>query len=236
MCTETDLRHAPNVRHRADEALGRVNILDNPYFTALRDGTMPLECFRVTQMQFLFAVTFFPRPVAALVARIPDARARLDILHNVVEEHGHFHEDRFHGTTFQCFLESIGCDRQSIAGQTLWPEVRAFNSAYTTSCALDEIEVGISCVGVMEYAFADVSALLGRAVVDRGWLKAENLVHYKLHAAIDKRHAEEFFLAVEEGWADPKRRYYIEQGLDLGAYIFDRLYRDLYRRGLGALS
>jgi len=49
-----------------------------------------------------------------------------------------------------------------------------------------------------------------------------------LHAEIDERHAEEFFAVIEPNWDDPKRRYFIEQGLELGAYVFDRLYRDLH--------
>ncbi len=69
-------------------------------------------------------------------------------------------------------------------------------------------------------------------MVDRGWVQADDLVHYKLHAAIDKRHAEEFFAIVERSWTDGTRCYFIEQVLELGAYIFDRLYRDMYARGL----
>lgn len=223
---------APIIRARADKTLTGIGILANPYFAALRDGTMPLECFQRTQEQFFFAVTFFSRPMAALMARIPEARARLNILHNIVEEHGEFSEDEFHLTTFHRFLESIGCDEQNIGKQVLWPEVRAFNSVLTTACTLDELEVGICCMGIIEYVFADISTILGKEVVDRGWVQADDLVHYKLHAAIDKRHAEEFFAIVERSWTDGTRCYFIEQGLELGAYIFDRLYRDMYARGL----
>src|ERR1700683_3569397 len=103
----------------------------NPYFRDLCDGTMNLDGFRRTQEQFFFAVTFFPRPMAALVGRIPSPRARLDILHNVVEEHGDFNEEMFHHTTFQRFLASIGTDITCVEKQTAWPEMRAFNSVLT---------------------------------------------------------------------------------------------------------
>ena len=53
------------------------------------------------------------------------------------------------------------------------------------------------------------------------------MIHYKLHAAIDERHADEFYRVVVNSWQDPARRYFVMQGLELGAYIFDRLYRDL---------
>lgn len=97
--------------------------------------------------------------------------------------------------------------------------------------ALDELEVGVACMGTIEFAFAGISAAIGKSVVDRGWIPAERLVHYKLHAEIDERHAEEFFAVIEPSWDDPRRRYYIEQGLELGAYIFDRLYRDMHDMG-----
>jgi pyrroloquinoline-quinone synthase len=218
---------APRVTQCADEVIRDSGILQNAYFKKLQSGELNLDCFRRTQEQFFFAVTFFPRPMSALVGRIPDPRLRLDILHNVVEEHGEFDEEQFHHTTFQKFLSTIGSDATKLDGQTLWPALRAFNSVLTASCVLDELEVGVSCMGIIEYCFADISALIGRAVVDRNWVKADELVHYKLHAEIDKRHAQEFFAVVEPHW--PTRRYYIEQGLQLGVYIFDRLYSDMLR-------
>tara|TARA_B100001123_G_scaffold16223_1_gene18380 strand:- start:2326 stop:3036 length:711 start_codon:yes stop_codon:yes gene_type:complete len=219
---------APQVTARADEVIKRVGVLQNSYFSGLASGEMDLECFRLTQEQFFFAVTFFPRPMAALVAKIPDPKMRLDILHNVVEEHGEFNVDEFHHTTFQRFLKSIGSDVTPLEDQSqwsLWSPVRAFNSCLTTSCVLDELEVGVACLGIQEYIFSDVSAIIGKAVVENGWVAADDLIHYKLHAEIDKRHAEEIFAVVEPKWES--HRYFIEQGLELGAYIFDRMFRDL---------
>lgn len=222
---------APRVTARADAVLKGCDILRNPYLEALSDGSMTPECFRRTQEQFFFAVTFFPRPMAALVGRLPDPRQRLDILHNLVEEHGEFQEQAFHHTTFQQFLRTIGSDPEKLDALALWPALRAFNSVLTAACVLDELEVGVACMGVIEYAFAGISARIGQAVVQRGWVAAERLVHYKLHAEIDERHAEEFFAVVEPLWDDERRRYHIGQGLELGAYVFDRLYRDLYAAG-----
>ena len=62
---------APRVTAKANAVLADVGLLHNPYFEALRRGTMSLEAFRRSQEQFFFAVTFFPRPMAALVGRIP---------------------------------------------------------------------------------------------------------------------------------------------------------------------
>lgn len=218
---------APQIVVQAQTVLARRSLAGNPYFAALSAGELDLEAFRRTQEQFFFAVTFFPRPMAALVGRIPQPHQRLDILHNLLEEHGDFDVAAFHHTTFREFLHRLGSDVDALESTALWPEVRAFNSVLTSACVLDEIEVGIACMGIIEQAFAGISATIGAAVVERGWLSPERLVHYRLHAAIDERHAEEFFAVIEPSWAIPQRRYFINQGLALGAYIFDRLYRDL---------
>jgi pyrroloquinoline-quinone synthase len=222
---------APRVTARAAAILEQIGVLRNPYLRDLVDGTMPLEAFRKSQEQFFFAVTFFPRPMAALVGRLPDPRQRLDILHNLVEEHGEFDESRFHHNTFQQFLRTIGSGPEALAQLRVPTALRAFNSILTAACVLDEMEVGVACMGIIEYAFADIAALIGRAVVDRGWVRADELVHYKLHAEIDVRHAEEFFAVLEPLWDDNHRRYFIEQGLELGAHAFDRLYRELHMAG-----
>ncbi|MBI5245968.1 MAG: iron-containing redox enzyme family protein [Elusimicrobia bacterium] len=219
------------VAAHAETILRESRMLEGPYFKALK-ARMSLPAFRATQEQFYYAVLFFPRPMAALIGRIPQPAARLDILHNLLEEHGDFRERAFHENTFKRFLGTIGGRAPNLKRVPLWPEMRAFNTTLISSCLLDEVEVGVACMGMIERAFADVSAAIGAAVVARGWVPADKLVHYKLHARIDSRHAEEFFGVVEGAWKTPSRRYYIDQGLRLGVYVFDRLYRDMALRVL----
>jgi pyrroloquinoline-quinone synthase len=219
---------APHVTELAVQVVKQSGLQGNPYLTALQDGSMSLEGFRRSQEQFFFAVTFFPRPMAALVGRIPNPKARLDILHNLVEEHGEFEEKSFHHTTFQQFLRSIGSHPEKLEAAGPSPALRAFNSVLSCACVLDELEVGVGCMGIIEYAFAGISAVIGREVVQREWVSKDKLVHYALHAQIDERHAEEFFAVIEPRWNEPERRYFIQQGLELGAYTFNRLYLDLF--------
>src|SRR5215510_1975950 len=143
----TEETRAPRVTACAQETLERSGIRKNPYLEALRDGSMTLESFRRSQEQFFFAVSFFPRPMAALVGRIPDPKARLDILHNLVEEHGEFNEERFHHNTFQHCLRTIGSDPARREALPITPALRAFNSVLTSACVLDELEVGVGCMG-----------------------------------------------------------------------------------------
>src|SRR6476659_9247407 len=115
---------AARVTARADRVLENSGIWRNPYLQTLQDGSMSLECFRRSQEQFFFAVSFFPRPMAALVGRIPNPKARLDMLHNLAEEHGEFNEACFHHTTFQRFLRSIGSEPEKVEATALSPGLR----------------------------------------------------------------------------------------------------------------
>ena len=175
--------------------------------SGLADGSMTINAFRRSQEQFFFAVTFFPRPMAGLLARVEDPRARLDLLRNLVEEHGNFAVQAFHHTTFQQFLRSLEVDTQRLESLAPCPAVRAFNSTLTAACVLDQLEVGVGCMGIIEHAFAGISALIGQAVVEREWVPRERLVHYALHQELDVRHAEEFFILLEPQWDDPVRWY-----------------------------
>src|SRR5438876_12027634 len=116
---------APRVTACAQRTLQSSGIYQNAYFRTLQDRTMSLEGFRRSQEQFFFAVSFFPRPMAALVGRIPNPKARLDILHNLVEEHGEFSEEHFHHITFQRFLKSIGSEPEKLEDVPRCPALRA---------------------------------------------------------------------------------------------------------------
>jgi pyrroloquinoline-quinone synthase len=214
---------AARTTEAAEATLAKFGVVDNPYVRALEDGSMPAEAFRRSQQQFLHAVEFFPRPMAALVSRLPDARQRMDLVHNLAEEHGDFREERAHPNTFRAFLTSVGARWPEKA--VIGPAVLSFNCTLMGACVGEPVEVGISCMGVIELAFAGISARIGKAVVERGWVARDRLVHYALHAELDVEHAEEFFAVVERRWEDEEGRTAIVRGLELGAYAFERLYR-----------
>lgn len=209
----------------ADSILKEIGIMQNPYFDALKNGQMSKEAFRKSQEQFYFAVAYFSRPMTTLIARMDDPLSRLDILHNVVEEHGDFDEKKFHKTTFEKFLQLMGSSPQrSLHAES---SVRAFNTALMGICHSEPVEMGIAANGIIEYAFADISALIGNSAIARGFIEKKQLVHYNMHADLDKEHAQEFFMLLEKDMSHPEKRALIEAGLQLGAYLFNRLYLDL---------
>lgn len=207
-------------------------ILRNGYFSALADGRMSREVFGRTQQQFFFAVRYFSRPLAALMARMPDSALRQGLIHNLTEEHGGedgggFDPALAHDRTFRRFLETLSM-AEGMRDIREGAVVRAFNTSLMGACLMEPREVAFGCLGVIEHAFAGISALIGEVVVERGWVAAEELVHYKLHAEIDEQHAADFFKMVAEAWsAGGEGRQAVEDGVRLGLHVFDRLYLDL---------
>lgn len=211
----------------AIELLAADPILGNRYFRDLSDGRMPREVFVDSQIQFSHAVGFFSRCLAALISRLPTSASRAVLVHNLAEEHGldeerpaaGFRPQFAHDRTFAKFLETLG----SAGDATPRPPVRAFNLALLGACSAETPGFAFAALGMIEYAFAEISAEIGRQVVERGWVTPEELTHYSLHAEIDKRHAAELFEAAERAGEDSGS---IRAGLAFGHYIFGRLYLD----------
>jgi pyrroloquinoline-quinone synthase len=214
-------------------------ILGNRYFLTLAAGSMAKEEFVHSQLQFSYAVGFFSRHLAALIARLPTSAGRAVLVHNLAEEHGldeehpaaGFRPQFAHDKTFAQFLSTLGASPEVLAENAPEAPVRAFNLALFATCSSESPAFALAALGMIEYAFADISALIGQSVVEQSWVKAEELVHYSLHAEIDKRHAGELFEAAEGALAIGESNSSITSGLEFGRYCFDRLYCDFNPQG-----
>jgi pyrroloquinoline quinone (PQQ) biosynthesis protein C len=212
-----------------EKILKEVNYKQNPYFTTLHSGEMSKEDFVETQIQFYDAVIFFSRPMAAVAAKIPTPQLRVEIVRNVWEEHGEGESNSVHGVTFLEFLNQLdGVSKEDINQRKLWPEVRIFNTSLSGACVLDHYLVGVGVMGIIERMFSDISGIIGRGIVARGFLPEQHLTHYTTHEKLDIRHSKDFFDVLTPSWdSNPRSRYFIEQGLSMGAVLFNELYRGL---------
>lgn len=207
----------------------RLQPLSNPYLSSLRDGTFSREDFLETQIQFGHAVVFFSRPMLVLAGRVSRADIRLPVLDNVADEHGEGDLSFSHESTFLDFLSRLGVSLAELDRRAMWPEVRAFNTALAGTCTLDDVPTALATLGIIEDLFASISSDIGRSVVARGWLSPEALVHYRTHEKLDVEHAEGFYRPLRPHHAaKPRARYQVEQGLELGSYLFLELYRGLH--------
>lgn len=206
-----------------------LDVARHPYFVALEDGTFAREDFLETQIQFLFAVVFFSRPMAILAARLPRPELRRSVLENVHDEHGAGDLSLSHEQTFLTLLERLGVGRDEIERRALWPEVRAFNTCLAGVCMMDDVYTGVAVLGIIEDLFSALSARQGSGICERGWLKSEQMIHYDLHSELDVDHAADFYRIIEGPYEEnPRFAYQIEQGLMLGAHIFLQMYEGLY--------
>lgn len=208
----------------------RLAFLHSPYFASLADGSFSREDFVETQVQFLFAVVFFSRPMAMLAGRLPRPEMRTSLLENVHEEHGEGNLRVSHERTFLAFLDRLGETPETIERRALWPEVRAFNTVLAGVSALDDTLTALATIGIIEDMFSSISSRIGALVVERGWVARDQMVHYATHEKLDVVHAQGFYdLLAGPYAAHPRHAYQVEQGLELGAYTFLRLYDDLFR-------
>ncbi|MCA9818770.1 MAG: hypothetical protein KC652_26935, partial [Cyanobacteria bacterium HKST-UBA01] len=94
------------------------------------------------------------------------------------------------------------------------------------TCAHEKEEFAIAALAMIELAFSEVSANIAEGVVARGWLQADELAHYSLHAHLDLEHAATLFdiaCSIERGTDE-----HIIAGMRFGLFIFKRLFQDLY--------
>lgn len=194
---KSHVSRAPTVQKMADKILVDCRIFKGPFFNALLSKKMSFDMFKKIQIDFFYAVDFFSKPMAALIARLDQHDERINILHNIVEEHGDFNASHYHSETFRKFLKTLGLDPVKILDNTKpSPVVDAFNTALMGAVYSKEPLAGIACIGIIEYAFAEISAIIGNCVIDYGWVKRKELVHYGVHAELDKTHVKIFLFCL----------------------------------------
>lgn len=215
-----------------EKVLAETDYFNNPYFVNLREKTFEKKDFVETQAQFFYAVIFFSRPMAALAAKIPTPELRLEVLRNVWEEHGEGTLAHGHGTTFLEFLKRLDhFSEEEVYLRGLWPDVRIFNTTLSGVSVLDDFIIAVGVLGIIERMFSEISAWIGQGVIENEWLTENEMIHYKLHQELDIKHSEDFFRILELPFQkSAENRYLIEQGLRLGATLFNNLYAGLWAR------
>lgn len=220
------------LRDLIERVLKDTDYHNNPYFVNLRGKTFEKDDFLETQIQFFYAVIFFSRPLAALAAKIPTPELRLEVLRNAWEEHGEGTLTQAHGKTFLEFLKRSGnVSQEQVYLRGLWADVRIFNTTLSGVSILDDFIIAVGVLGIIERMFSDISAWIGQGVVENGWLAEDEMVHYKLHQELDIKHSEDFFVILAAPFEkSAENRYLIEQGLRLGATLFNNLYAGLWKQ------
>ena len=208
------------------------NYLQNPYFIELAKGNFTKDDFIATQIQFYYAVENFSSVMANLCARIPSPKLRLEIIRNVWEEHGDGNPENSHVHSFNILLSRLtGDENFQIEKHLATSEVLHFNYVLSGACATSQTYLtGIAVLGMIEYMFSGIAGYIGKCIVGNKWLSETELIHYNLHEKLDVKHAQDFFDLLEKPWeSSESAQIEIKQGLELGAFCFNQLYKNLYQ-------
>lgn len=194
------------------------------FFESLLNGQMTKEQFIKTQAQFYHAVINFVLPLAFVAGNVPSYEDRVNIIRNLWEEHGEGDMTATHGATFKRFLSRL--IKSEFKLDQPGTAVSSFNSILNETSKNHSYLKSLAMLGMIELMFSEISHFIGTAVIERGWMTSDELVHYKLHKELDVIHAQDFFEIIEKH-ADLHIDE-VEEGLKLGRDVFLDLYHGLH--------
>ncbi|MBL4703371.1 MAG: iron-containing redox enzyme family protein, partial [Flavobacteriales bacterium] len=190
------------------------------YFQRLNGGQMTKEQFVLGQLEFYHAVVHFAKPMLAVASKLASYEARWNIIENVIEEHGNGNLGDTHGATFKLFMHKMGVNEVAFGNPGV--AVSEFNKVLMDVCDSQDWMKSIAMLGIIEDRFSEISGKIGEAVIERGWLAKEELVHYNTHEKLDIKHADDFYSLIDANWSNHQKE--IKDGLDLGNNAFLALY------------
>jgi pyrroloquinoline quinone (PQQ) biosynthesis protein C len=208
-----------------DNLINDYNFKNNLYFQSLSQGNFKKEDFIETQIQFYTVIRFFPKFLAEVISKLPESDLKLSIVENFYQDHN----SNLPGNSFLDFLNKLQISKLDVDKRELWPETRIFIMALLGTCALDNIITACAALGVIEYMFLYVSETLEKILVKTGWLEIGQIRFYLNHEKLDRKHSQDFFNVILKSWHNPESKYYVTQGLKLGAYSFNSLFNELYQ-------
>jgi pyrroloquinoline quinone (PQQ) biosynthesis protein C len=199
-----------------------------PYVKGTVDGSLSQHDFVQTQVQFFFAVEAYPHFLSVLAARSKAPGARKVLEENVRDEQGEGQSAQSHAATFRALLSKLGVTPAETDGTPRWPCVDEFNAGVREACTNTPEESGLATVAAIEDLFTTISRDLGNAIVNRGWLAREEVVHYNVHQKLDRVHADALYRELEAA-NNTGASQNIEKGLKTGVALMTNLYAGLLK-------
>jgi len=198
-----------------------------PFFISLLNGTMDKEKFINTQIDLLDAVQFFSRPMFIISSRLDSYEHRSVIIKNILDEHGNGNIEKAHGNTFREYLISLGVTDEQINNRKPNKAVDVYNNLLI-ECSTNEATLrSISMMGIIEERYSKISGTIVKEILEKKWIRKEQLTHYSLHEDLDIEHSQGFYNIIKNNWSDADSSDEIKKGLVLGNSMILNLYNDL---------
>lgn len=216
----------PNLDQAIAAVAAAYDFSQHPYFVWMQDNQTSRTDFCKSQLPFRFAVESFSQSLAAVLARLPILESRLALADNIAEEHGKGDLQRAHKSTFHQYLKAIGATPDDLRSPCT-VSVLAFNQSILNYCLTQPAESSAALLGIIEYLYIDISALIAQTIEQRQWVGAGGQSHYKTHEVLDVAHARDLFVLAHPSWECELLRRQIAQGIILGAHYFWSMYSGL---------
>lgn len=216
------------LKNYLESTINTVNLPETPYFKALYAGELSQEQFVETQNEFATMVFFFSRPMAQIIANVPDAIPRIAIVENLWEEHGQGIKENVHGNTILTLISRLGGDTAKINIHQPPLNARIFNETIRSVSSFSDYRFASAVYAGIERTFVDASTLIYEAIKNHGWLEESQITHYGLHKEIDIEHAEDFLKVVNENWLEPEAQDLIKEGIKFGSHLLTNAYTSFY--------
>lgn len=182
------------------------------------------EEFLKSQEGFYYAVKSFSRILSKLASKIESSEARMLIIENLWEEHGHGNKELFHTNTYFQYLQSLGFNKtQSEIQKQPWVTEwinKVLNKDYS------EENYAMYIAGI-EYIYARVSQFIANRIENYSLSCSQN--HYANHAFLDYEHSKELIttsllIQKENGsLPDEEMMYYFKLGICEFLSLYDNM-------------
>lgn len=201
------------------------NIKSNKYLVKLQENPQ-LDNFLKSQDSFINAVDNWSKILAFLLTKLPSDKERAVIVNNLYDEHGSGNSDKSHVSTFKQFMKSLNYQEELLLNNKdtfTYKFVKQFNEKMTHYININNWINNVAMLGMIEYVYITISTNIHNYV--KQYIPSDQITHYSLHEIMDVKHSTELFELlipyVDSHYND------IEDGLELGYYIFDDLYNSL---------
>lgn len=211
-----------------EASISELNLSKNLYFQMLCNGGMSKQQFLLSQVEFAPMVHFFSRPMAQVIANIPESTPRVALVGNLWEEHGQGIVENVHGQTILTLINRLGGNASNIDLSKPSVNARIFNEALRGVSAFEDYRFSTAMFAGIERTFVDVSTMIFQSIVDQGWLGGDQITHYGLHRELDIEHAEDFLKVVDGDWRAGTFRSEIKDGIRFGCHLFANTYTGFY--------
>ncbi|MCX6130609.1 MAG: iron-containing redox enzyme family protein, partial [Proteobacteria bacterium] len=143
------------------ESLFAVAAIDqHPLFKAAINGSLSVTQRGMASLQILHVVRAFPRFLSAIITNLEDLHARIPLVGNLLEEHGHLDASKAHVKAYEAFLLSNGCTQDLIDASRPAAPVIAYTRAIIDLCLHYPWQQGLAALGVIEDIVARVSPVV----------------------------------------------------------------------------